>query len=146
MTARLAVPPRWWVGSIGVLGGVVLAYLTVVPGFWRNPAVFISAVLVIPAITGYAFRVALLGRTPSNRLGSIGTSLGWALFLFAVLATRSGFSLLFVRLAAPGPIDSLDVTMIWIPSFVAAFIFIRFAEWSMERLAYLRGRKLNDGS
>jgi hypothetical protein len=135
MTARLSVPPRWWVGSIGVLVGVVLAYLTVVPGFWRNPAVFAGAVFVIPAITGYAFRVAILRRTPSNRWGSIGTVLGWAVFLFAVSAIPSGFSLLFVRLAAPGPIDPLDVTMIWIPSFVAAFSFIRFAEWSMERLA-----------
>jgi hypothetical protein len=135
MTARLSVPPRWWVGSIGVLVGVVLAYLTGVPGFWRNPAVFAGAVFVIPAITGYAFRVAILRRTPSNRWGSIGTVLGWAVFLFAVSAIPSGFSLLFVRLAAPGPIDPLDVTMIWIPSFVAAFSFIRFAEWSMERLA-----------
>ncbi len=123
---------------------MVLAFLTVAPGFWRNPAVFTSAVLVIPAITGYAFRVALLGRNPTNRLGSIGTSLGWVLFLFAVSAFPSVFSLLFVRLAAPGPIDPLDGTMIWIPSLVAAFSFIRFAEWSMDRLAYLRGRKLTD--
>ncbi len=145
MTTRLYVPPRWWVGPSGVFVGFVLAYLTIVPGFWRNPAVFIGAVLLIPAITGYAFRVALLGRTPSNRLGSIGTVLGWVLFVFAVSAFPSGFSILFVRLAAPGPIDPLDVTMLWIPSIVAAFSFIRFAEWSMERLAYARGRKLNDG-
>ncbi len=144
MTARLSVPPRWWVGSIGVLVGFVLVYLTIAPGFWRNPAVFATALFAIPAITGYVFRLALLGKTPSNRLGSIGTVLGWALFLFAVSAIPSGFSLVFVRLAAPGPIDPLDVTTLWIPSVVAAFIFIRFAEWSMERLAYPRGRKLND--
>ncbi len=77
--------PRWWLGPIGVLLGVIVLLLAVfLGGLSRFPAAFLISIVAVPAILGYALRTILSGGRRAA-LSSIGTAVGWILFLAFLL-------------------------------------------------------------
>ncbi len=44
--------PRWWLGPIGVLLGVIFLLLAVFGGLFRFPTAFLISIVVVPAVLG----------------------------------------------------------------------------------------------
>ena len=81
----------WWIGPIGVLMGFVVALVLVLsidPG-QAIPLFFTFSFLVIPATSGYAFR-AVMRRSARATFSSIGTAVGWMLFVGLLIGNPGG--------------------------------------------------------
>ena len=73
--------PRWWLGPVGVLlGSVVILLAGIWGGLWRFPTTILITIVAVPAISGYALRTVLSGGR-GVALSSIGTAVGWILFI-----------------------------------------------------------------
>ncbi len=86
-----ARPPRppWWLGPIGVLLGSLAAFAILTFGqAWSSPAV-LPLLAFLPALGGYTLRV-LRTATAFNLLSSVGTGLGWIVFISLLASPLEG--------------------------------------------------------
>ena len=101
-------PPRstWWLGPVGVLIGFSIALIVILaitsrPG--ASAAFLFFILFVIPAVSGYAFR-ALMRRTARATFSSLGTAVGWMLFLGFLLGDLGLGITMFIGAAFFGPL------------------------------------------
>ena len=74
----------WWLGPVGVLLGVLALLLAAFGGLSGFPRVFAIAIVMVPAVSGYSLRIVRLGGRRAA-LSSIGTAVGWILFVAFLL-------------------------------------------------------------
>ncbi len=113
--------PRWWLGPLGVLLGLavvgVLA-LSIDPGQPFVGFIFLS-LLAIPAISGYALR-ALIFRPRRAAISSVGTAVGWVLFVGFLLGDLGAtFFIVAIIFGIPG--------LIFLGAVALGFILV--AQW-----------------
>ncbi|MEE9592073.1 MAG: hypothetical protein V3W28_00640 [Thermoplasmata archaeon] len=70
---------------------------------WTFPGAFLLAMVVVPAVSGYAFR-ALMRKTVRADISSVGTAVGWMLFIGLLISNPGGLGfMLFVSANLFGP-------------------------------------------
>ena len=123
--------PRWWLGPIGVLLGVIVLLLAVfLGGLSRFLAVFLISIVAVPAISGYALRTVLSGGRRAA-LSSIGTAVGWILFVAFLLNNLPFLGdlgiMLIITAQFLGPLG-------WLLPAAVALGFILVAQWSTSEI------------
>ncbi len=111
---------------MGVLIGVVTVPLVLILGsLWNHPAMFWAFVLG-PGFSGYLLRVGV-ARTSSSAISSIGTALGWPLYLLPAGLGVPVFAELFLLFNLFGPLGLIGHALVLLG-------YIRLFEWLFGRL------------
>ncbi len=122
--------PRWWLGPLGVLLGVLVLLLAVFGGLWRFRIAFLISIVVVPAVVGYALRTVLSGGKRAA-LSSIGTAVGWILFVAFLLNNLPFLGGLAYMLLLTA---QFFFPVGWLVPAALALGFILVAQWSASKI------------